>query len=278
MKTILFPTDFSKNADNALQYALGFARSFRAKLFIFHAQPLPITDPSMPAFLYDDLSAAILAGANTDLDQFVKKLRDQDEVDVEALVRIGPTVDEIVRVAKEKAADLIIMGTKGASNALDEWMGTETWAAIEYGTCPVLAVPENARFDTLSSIVFAADYKQIKKKATLALMTEIMTQFGAHLKVLNVNPDLEHISARQIDAGERLESYFEDTNLTFHFSYAEDIPQAIEHFVEEQAASLLVMIHRKRPFLKELFHQSITKKVVLHSHIPLLVLPDLDYV
>ncbi|MBK6537402.1 MAG: universal stress protein [Ignavibacteria bacterium] len=52
MKNILFPTDFSQNAENALNYAIEIARKVRGNLILFHAYSVQLIDPNMPAEIY----------------------------------------------------------------------------------------------------------------------------------------------------------------------------------------------------------------------------------
>ena len=52
MKNILFPTDFSQNADNALNYAIDIAIRTKGVLILFHAYSVQLIDPNMPAEIY----------------------------------------------------------------------------------------------------------------------------------------------------------------------------------------------------------------------------------
>ncbi len=52
MKNILFPTDFSPNAENALNFAVEIARKINGNLILFHAYSVQLIDPNMPAEIY----------------------------------------------------------------------------------------------------------------------------------------------------------------------------------------------------------------------------------
>lgn len=55
MKTILFPTDFSVNANNALLYALKVAEKMNAQLRFYHSFKIPVFDTSMPLSVVEGL-------------------------------------------------------------------------------------------------------------------------------------------------------------------------------------------------------------------------------
>jgi nucleotide-binding universal stress UspA family protein len=59
----------------------------------------------------------------------------------EKICRSGKVVDEIVKAAEERSADLIVMATEGTTGILDALRGSVTEQVIRAAPCPVLAVP-----------------------------------------------------------------------------------------------------------------------------------------
>jgi nucleotide-binding universal stress UspA family protein len=53
----------------------------------------------------------------------------------------GPVVETIIRVAKERAVDLIAMATVGKHGFLDGFRGSTTSQVVAQAPCPVLALP-----------------------------------------------------------------------------------------------------------------------------------------
>jgi nucleotide-binding universal stress UspA family protein len=58
----------------------------------------------------------------------------------ELLVREGPAADEVLQVAREKNADLIVMATHGRTGVRRLLLGSVTEKVIHTAPCPVLAV------------------------------------------------------------------------------------------------------------------------------------------
>ena len=73
-----------------------------------------------------------------------------------------------------------------------------------------------------------------------------------------------------------IELYFSKLPHQFHLINNDSINAGVNKFVDEIEADMLCMIRRKRNFLAELFHTSITRKEAFHSHVPLLILQDDD--
>lgn len=140
-KTILLPTDFSDESLHAMSYAVDLARLFNAKLYILHviydiekASNLHIPHQSITE-LYNDLKTH----AQKNLESFGIDMR-EDLKDTETVVLRGIPYEEIIKFAKEKNIDLIIVGTLPKSGVERFFVGSTTQRVIRNAPCPVLVV------------------------------------------------------------------------------------------------------------------------------------------
>src|SRR5262245_28532006 len=142
LKQILVPTDFSKHSQVALTYSSAFAEKFGAEMHLLHVvQDLALFIPDMVTVTpplapnVEQLTAAVRAAfdrlvAENQLARF-KVVRE---------VREGAPFYEIIRYAKEKDVDLIIMGTHGHSGLVHVLMGSVAEKVVRKAPCPVLTV------------------------------------------------------------------------------------------------------------------------------------------
>lgn len=137
--TILCAVDFSAASMRAVQYAFAFAAESAAKVILLHVvegiSDLPRATahfhlPEYGAYLVQDAKAQLAAAV-------VQTLREQYQVDDEVVV--GKSHREILRVASEAHADLIVMGVHGQS-ATDRWFGSTTSHVTREADCAVLTV------------------------------------------------------------------------------------------------------------------------------------------
>src|SRR5687767_1535174 len=112
MQNILVPVDFSPVSRNAAIYAAELAKKFNAKLVLFHAYMLPTPVSEVPYVMVtaDEMQKENEALLKKEADQ----LHDTYTIEVEWIVQIGIPSDEVKQLAKEKNADIIVMGMKGA--------------------------------------------------------------------------------------------------------------------------------------------------------------------
>ncbi|HEU5397172.1 MAG TPA: universal stress protein [Verrucomicrobiae bacterium] len=138
LKKILLPIDFSENSRKALAYAVSFARQFGAEVLLLHVidvYPVAVQSGALPIGTCDNI-----------LDQSAEKLAEWREefhsrATAQSLVRFGVAREEIVDVAREDRADLIIMGTRGRTGVAHLFGSTAEWV-VRHAPCPVLVVRE----------------------------------------------------------------------------------------------------------------------------------------
>ncbi len=266
MKRILVPTDFSGNAENALNYAINIANHFESEVHLIHTYEVPSSTGMLVS-----VKNYILDDAEQELAKLAKKYQPQllhkTSLHTEAVE--GYTIDRILRYANGFKADLIVMGTKGASGLKELFIGSNTTGVINRSEMPVLAVPAGFNFQQIKEITFALDTEILSTSDVIDPLITLAKIYGAHISVLHVDKVKE---AAGIDAGADI--YLSDLNHSYHLVSDEKINRGINRFVVKSNADLLCMVHRKRGFLGDLFHKSVTSKEAFDSPVPLLVLHD----
>ena len=138
-KRILCPVDFSDSSRSALDVALSLARESDADLTIVHVLEWPDALPPnrpVPTLEYRD---AAERDVRTMLAQLVP---DSDRQRCHPTIRLGEgkAYREILEVATDEPADLIVMGVQGC-NPLDLMLfGSTTNQVVRRATCPVLTL------------------------------------------------------------------------------------------------------------------------------------------
>ncbi len=140
IKIILAPVDFSAHSDHALDYAVGLAKRFGAKLHVMHAYhvPVPIATPDQIAIPRDFFSSIRDAAAKR-LKETSDKLAAEGVTTETHLTEMLPTT-AIVEAAGRLHADLIVMGTRGLTGLKHVLLGSVAERVLRTAPCPVLTV------------------------------------------------------------------------------------------------------------------------------------------
>lgn len=275
MKTILVPTDFSKNAQNAIDYAIEIAKCTSSKLILFHAYQLPLVASEVPV-------VPSIGELEKDIVRNLKKAerhihsKTESSLVVEYEYRCGFPVEEIRLCAERNKADLIIMGLHGAGFIREKLIGSVSTALMNNSKCPVLIINQNVKFKSIKNIALAFDYSEIKNQAVLYPLNVFSNLFKSHIFIFNVvKSQLEAVSSisKAVD-GMKLAHALENAEHSFHYSENEDIIEGINKFVMEKNIDMVVMIPHKHSPLHNLFNESQTKKMAFHTRIPLLTLSE----
>jgi nucleotide-binding universal stress UspA family protein len=162
---ILVPTDFSENAQHALDYAVDLAKRCSAKLHLLHT-------PVVPTYLLMDLSYSpgpeavtrILNDSQDSLDAQAKVIADAG-VEHFTAIREG-TVHEVIRdYAKEHDVDLVVLGTHGRTGVSKLMYGSVTERVVKTVHTPILVVPTGASQQPPTSVVISYDFSGPSKRA-----------------------------------------------------------------------------------------------------------------
>jgi nucleotide-binding universal stress UspA family protein len=130
LQRIIFCTDFSDHSHRALEYALSAAGEYGAELTLLHVLE------NVPSSAHIEEA---IATATKQLDELIPP-EGGKAGKIKTKVRIGIAYEQIIQLALEIQADLLIMAVRGR-NALDiAVFGLTTYRVIQLGFCPVLAV------------------------------------------------------------------------------------------------------------------------------------------
>ncbi len=140
LKTIVVGCDLSPQSDQAVERAIGLALGSHAKLLLVHAQPdaIPLeeADQAMLARL-GEVTAAVRATEARGLADRLAAIQ-ASGLEVDCVSRIGPPAEILSQVASERGAELIVVGTHGATGISRFLLGSVASEAVRQAPCDVL--------------------------------------------------------------------------------------------------------------------------------------------
>ena len=141
IKTVLFPTDFSNGARAAMDYALSLAKDYNARLVLLYViQDISIAEWYIPSSISaTDLVEDMQKSAGKEMEKWGAEAAAKVK-DVEKMVVRGVPFVEIIRTAKEKKADMIVIGTHGRTGIDHMLFGSTAEKVVRKSPCPVLTV------------------------------------------------------------------------------------------------------------------------------------------
>ncbi len=142
IRRILHPTDFSSASRPALAWAVDLAKRTKASLTLVHVMT-PVVPMVGEGYVspqaWADLQRQMRARGQRELDKHAARAR-KAGVRATALLLEGTPADRIVRAARSRRADLIVMGTHGRGALAKLFLGSVAERVIGTTPCPVLTV------------------------------------------------------------------------------------------------------------------------------------------
>ncbi len=275
MKKILVPTDFSKEANEAIQFAGFIAKSFQCRLVLIHVAEEPASRPGTLMANFEHL-------INHTKSKTIKKLKDIKQAllmngigKVQCVVKEGNLIIELSSYIEKEKIDLLVMGTKAYHNLVEVMAGSNTYDIVEEQLCPVLVVPDTGMQAAITDIIVATDCKPIGNAGTFSSLVQLVEQFKAKIEIVHVDTGHSINRKKELQAVSDLKKQLLPLKPpAFYIVQGYDIAQTLHAYMVESNANLLVLISRKKGFFKTLLHHSIVKEMVHRPKMPILILPD----
>lgn len=267
---ILVPTDFSKSAYNAFKFAVEIAKRNGATIVLHHAYSLPVVynEAQVTANFLDSIKAESEQQLN-EMCEYERKLYAEHSFVIETEMSQGRLIDGIADDIATGRYDLIVMGTTGATGAVQKFfIGSNTAEVMTQSTIPVIAIPESSWYTGFGKIVLATDLKHIPDAASFKILNALAKLFDATVHILTIIPD-----ADQSLSVEKFTAIFSGVKHIFSSKISKDITVGIDEYIDENNADLLVMLPQKHGFFDRLFNKSITKEMAYHIRIPMMGIP-----
>ncbi|MEP4093786.1 universal stress protein [Reichenbachiella sp.] len=270
MRQILLPVDFSLCSDKAVEFGLQIAHLIDAEVTFIYVSPV-LAGGDVTFFIDEPIFEASKARATKEFESLKSRMPVLKGLEYNFRFEVGFPVQTIAKVAEEIHADLIILGTKGVSNKLDEIFGNTAYETLKQAHCPVLIVPQNFEPTIARQIAIATNFRMETDYDIVEIMFLIAKALNSEIHVVTIadgpEPRRDPFNRQQMKLwAETLEG----VRHHFHFIQNSDVEEGMLNYVEDQNINMLVVMPSKLNFIKSLFHKSVSKRLAYHTQVPLL--------
>jgi len=271
MKKILVPTDFSKQAENALKVAAQLAKKHKSEIYLLHMLELPLG-------LVDQANTG---GSSLPESLFFMKLAHKrfEEVlssdylkgiKVFETVLFQNTFEGITEVGEKNKVDLIIMGSHGASGFKEMFIGSNTEKVVRTSTIPVLVIKNKHEKFAVKNFVFASDFSsECKKPFKEAIKFAESVKAKIHLVFINTATNFLTTE----EANKVMENFLKGmdvNNYTLNIYNDNSVEKGVLNFAQHIDADLIGMATHGRKGLSHFFNGSVSEDLVNHANRPVI--------
>lgn len=274
MKNVLLPTDFSKNSYQAMDYAMKYFKGAEVNFVVLNIQKSSeyIMDDLMSASPGTSIHEAISGDNREKLDKLVAQYRAtyaREDFHFVAIFDFDVFIDAIAQTVESKNIDLIVMGTNGASGAREAVFGSNTLQVIRKINCPVLAVPEDYQFQSLTKVMLTVINEEYPSFDAVKPLLRLLNVHELTLHVLHIT-DKTLTDERLAEA--EVTKLFPDATIRNHYIEDIPVPMAISSFTQLIKVDMHCILIEQKSFIERFFHGSDTSRISYGSEVPLLVI------
>ena len=254
-ENVLLCTDFSSDADHALEYTLKLAGQVGSHIHILH-----VTEPDMPESTEEVTRLK---------DELEHKYFDSSEIKHSYLMQEGIIEECVNKAVWSNNIDLVILGMKGLTGEREILKGSITANLVDKPAAAILGYPGRTNVECVNHICIAVDkIKKVDRKA-FEMIRELAKLCGSTVEVFHVQNSEEPPAEPGVEG--RLKDFFGELYNGYREIPGEDVLQITDDYVHDHDIDLLVLFHSNAA--DQSHHRSMAKRWIFKSEIPLLILP-----
>jgi hypothetical protein len=260
MQVIIVPLDFSQTSFNAAHYAYNMYKNRKdITLILYHFY----------------IEGEDVATEKNYLVSLQKEFSTSATV-IETFLESGDNfIDSRTAFAFAKRAYMIIMGLIGKTPMAQRFSGSNTLKMTEKNVCPVLIIPENAVFQSISNVLIASQMKYVEESPVFVPLKKILGEFKPALHILNVDSN-HYVALTDAFKEERdkMEIILAEFNPEFYFMRLYDFHEAVNLFSADKNIDMIIISPKYHTFFERLFKTQHTKPLIYQSKVPVLAIQE----
>lgn len=272
IKKILVPTDFSKQAENALRVAADLARQHNATINLLHMVDLPISLIDAVSGQQSDLPEAIF---------FMKLAHQKFEAIKNSTFLKGVSVDEnaefdgafegIMDYVNKYQSDLIVMGSHGDDGLHEFFIGSNAEKVVRNSEIPVLIIKNEHDTFKMNNFIYALDFQAENHNAfKQAIHFAKINNAKLHSLYVNTPGDFRSTHEVELQMKKFMNAEGIVENCTLNIYNDVTVESGILHFAEMIDSGLVGIATHGRKGLSHFLNGSLSKGLVNHAKRPII--------
>lgn len=254
---IIVPIDFSVISLNAARFAANMLNGqYDTHLVLYHVYS----------------NAKEENEVKLDLKKLKDSLLDENIVKIECIAEEGSDFIECLeRKVRHLDAALVVMAISDKSRLEQVFAGSNSLRMIERNLCPVLVIPEHVKYNKITNVALASDFKDVQSTIPIVPVKKVLNLFRPNLHIVNINSEIYvSLSEEYLEQRKQMLEMFEDFKPEFYFITTFDFHETLRQFINDKNIDLVLTFPRSHSFINNLIKGNNTKKLVYESSIPVL--------
>lgn len=271
-KRILCYTDFSENAQNAIDYAIKLYEQQDCTFYFLNAFQADKNASDIEALVpeLDNETYQVAKKISEDgLTKVIETLKSNSKHTYNTISNFNALLYALKDSIAKNNIDLLVIGTKGEFDIENEDT-LPTLNIMEYVTkCSILAVPGHYKFCGLKEIALPLNYEEALNESDFSEIRDIAKLHHLNINIIHIKKE-HHLDDDQLEHKALLESILKGLKYSFHTLERMKVNKGINLFIENEQCSLIVFIEEKSSYIGNELPRVLVKE--LNNYLPIPVL------
>lgn len=269
-KPILVATDFSDESEMAIKTAVQLVEKSGQRIILFHSCYFNEVKNSA-TLLYPEAVKESMQLAQQKIEKIIRNYSTKNnKILFESHVQFGDSAPkEIIAASKRKKAELIIAGTKGASNIKKKIFDTTAIQILQQSKIPVLTVPSIHKKKPFDRLIYFTDLLNTKNELDIVINFSNQYQLAIEAVFLDAG------WAETLKETDNLR-FLDQQKIQFHHERVrveDSLAMQIRNYMKRKNGGIACLFHKNRNLFANLFGGNISPQVMRKMDFPLLVFP-----
>ena len=270
MKRILLLTDFSDNAQNAIDFAVQMYKDVKCSFFIMNVHKAgSYTADDLIMSPKDSIHDSITKEPKAKLKAIIDNLKNNynnSNHSFEGIIDFDVFTDSVNQAVSQKQIDLIILGSNGATGAREVVFGSNTLQIIRNVNCPTFIIPDEFSYKPSNKLVLALDANDNINSGAFTALQSFLEEFPHTFHILRIYPDNGLSDQTKND-----EKVLSSLNCTYHVINNVPLHHALNSYLQLFDIDKVAIFSKHESFFQRFITGSPTTKVSKTINVPLLI-------
>ena len=272
-KRILCYTDFSENAQNAIDYAVQLYNQQTCTFYFLNAFQADADASDIEALIPDvenDIFKSEKKTSETGLNKIINTITlkyKNNKHNYKVLSSYNTLLYALKDSIKTNAIDLLVIGAKDVFDNQEDRQ-IPTLDIMEYITeCSILAVPGDFKFCSLTEIVLPVNYEEALLETSFSELLNLANLYNTEIQILHIKKE-HNLDDNQLENKTKLEHIFKGLTCNFHTLERMNVNKGINSFVENDRCNLIAFIGEQSNYIGNDLPRPLLKELDTHLSVP----------
>jgi nucleotide-binding universal stress UspA family protein len=276
---ILIPVDFSDTSLLAIKHGTYIARNTGAQIYLVHVVNAHFMSQNMFLPVVNLDQGLIEAKASEKLVQLGEEITNEYKVQVQTIIRTGSPSSEVVKVARELSASLVVMGSHGYSPIQEFMIGSVALKVITRSPAPTMVLRMEAENHGYKKIILPID-NTVNSRQKVNFTLEFAKRFGATVYAIALLASDEESDKPALELVlHQIQTLAKEVNVTYHSEVLTDVRNratATVNYIDKMGGDLVVIMTDQDAELSGFFLGPYSQQIIHKSKVPVIAIKPKD--